>query len=154
MSINQRENMLQIFNEQLRHFSTDTILFHEAVAEQLGLNSTDHKCLDIILENHPMTAGKLSELTGLTTGTITGVIDRLEKSGYVFREKDPEDRRRVIIQVNKEKAEKEIMMYFQSFGQSIQAMFDQYDNEQIKFLIGFVEKNRDILRSETKKLRK
>lgn len=153
MSIDQRERLLHIFNEQLRHFSTDTILFHQAVAEQLGLNSTDHKCLDIILENHPMTAGKLSELTGLTTGTITGVIDRLEKVGYVFREKDAEDRRRVIIQVNKEKAEKDIMKHLKSLGQSIQAIFNQYDDEQVKFLIDFVKRNRDILRDETMKLK-
>jgi len=111
VSIDQRESLLQIFNEQLRHFSTDTVLFHQAVAEQLGLNSTDHKCLDVILENHAMTAGKLSELTGLTTGTITGVIDRLEKAGFVYREKDAEDRRKVIIQVNKDKAEMEIVKH-------------------------------------------
>ncbi|UVI30251.1 MarR family winged helix-turn-helix transcriptional regulator [Paenibacillus spongiae] len=153
MSIEHRGSLLQIFNEQLRLFSTDTILFHQTVAEQLGLNSTDHKCLDIMMENHSMTAGKLSELTGLTTGTITGVIDRLEKVGYVIREKDPGDRRKVIIQVNKEKAEKDIMKHLQSFGQSIHAMFEQYNDEQIQFLIDFVERNRDILRNERKKLK-
>lgn len=154
MSTNERENLLHIFNEQLRHFSTDTILFHQAVAERLGLNSTDHKCLDIILRNQPITAGKLSELTGLTTGTVTGVIDRLEKAGYVFREKDQEDRRKVMIRVHTKKAESEIMSNLQSFGQSMKAMLEQYDNEQIKLLFDFFERSRDIIRTETLKLKK
>ncbi|PYI50890.1 MarR family winged helix-turn-helix transcriptional regulator [Paenibacillus flagellatus] len=154
MSTNERENLLHLLNEQLRHFSTDTILFHQAVAEKLGLNSTDHKCLDIILRNQPITAGKLSDLTGLTTGTVTGVIDRLEKAGYVFREKDPEDRRKVIVRVHMEKAEGEIMAHLQSFGQSMKAMLEQYDNEQIKLLFDFFERSRDITRNETLKLKK
>ncbi|WP_171655743.1 MarR family winged helix-turn-helix transcriptional regulator [Paenibacillus foliorum] len=154
MSTNERENLLYIFNEQLRHFSTDTILFHQAVAERLGLNSTDHKCLDIILRNQPITAGMLSDLTGLTTGTVTGVIDRLEKAGYVFREKDQEDRRKVIIRVHTKKAENEIMLQLQSFGQSMKVMLEQYDNEQIKFLFNFFERSRDILQTETLKLKK
>jgi len=154
VSTNERENLLHIFNEQLRHFSTDTILFHQAVAERLGLNSTDHKCLDIILRNQPITAGNLSDLTGLTTGTVTGVIDRLEKAGYVFREKDQDDRRKVIIRVHTNKAESEIMMHLQSFGQSMKTMLEQYDNEQIKFLFDFFERSRDIIRTETLKLKK
>ncbi|MDQ1914711.1 MarR family transcriptional regulator [Paenibacillus sp. GD4] len=154
MSTSERENLLHIFNEQLRHFSTDTILFHQAVAERLGLNSTDHKCLDIILRNQPITAGMLSDLTGLTTGTVTGVIDRLEKTGYVFREKDQEDRRKVIIRVHTKKAESEIMSHLQSFGQSMKAMLEQYDNEQIKFLFNFFERSRDIIQTETLKLKK
>ncbi|AFC30534.1 MarR family winged helix-turn-helix transcriptional regulator [Paenibacillus mucilaginosus] len=154
MSTSERENLLHIFNEQLRHFSTDTILFHQAVAERLGLNSTDHKCLDIILRNQPITAGMLSDLTGLTTGTVTGVIDRLEKAGYVFREKDPEDRRKVIIRVYTKKAEDEIMSHLESFGQSMKAMLDQYDNEQIRFLFNFFERSRGIIQTETLKLKK
>jgi len=153
VSIRPRENLLHLFNEQLRHFSTDTILFHQAVADRLGLNSTDHKCLDMILENHPMTAGKLSELTGLTTGTITGVIDRLEKAGYVCREKDAEDRRRVIIRANQEKAERDIMKHLSSLGEAVQALFDRYDDEQIEFLIDFIKRNREILSVETMKLK-
>ncbi|XOK61131.1 MarR family winged helix-turn-helix transcriptional regulator [Paenibacillus elgii] len=154
MSTNEKEHLLHIFNEQLRHFSTDTILFHQAVAEGLGLNSTDHKCLDLILRNQPISAGKLSDLTGLTTGTVTGVIDRLEKAGYVFREKDQDDRRKVMIRVHTKKAESEIMSQLESFGQSMKAMLEQYDNEQIKFLFDFFERSRNIIQNETLKLKK
>ncbi|MBS4190148.1 MarR family transcriptional regulator [Bacillus sp. FJAT-49705] len=148
-----REKLLELFNEELRNFSTETIMFHQNVAEKLGLNSTDHKCLDIILQNYPMTAGKLAEMTGFTTGAVTGVIDRLEKASYVYRDKDPNDRRRVIIHVNLEKVEKEILPVFTSFSQSIRELFEKYNDQEIKFLFDFLVRSRAILREESKKLR-
>ncbi|MEH7237653.1 MarR family transcriptional regulator [Bacillus sp. JJ1562] len=147
-----REQLLELFNEELRNFSTETIMFHQNVAEKLGLNSTDHKCLDIILRNYPMTAGKLAEMTGFTTGTVTGVIDRLEKAGYVYRDKDSNDRRRVIINANLEKAEKEILPLFASFSQSMRELFEKYNDQEIKFLFDFVVRSRAILCEESKKL--
>ncbi|WP_066400185.1 MarR family transcriptional regulator [Neobacillus mesonae] len=148
-----REQLLELFNEELRNFSTETIMFHQNVAERLGLNSTDHKCLDIILRNYPMTAGKLAEMTGFTTGTVTGVIDRLEKASYVYRDKDPNDRRRVIINVHLQKVEKEILPLFASFSQSMRELFEKYNEQEIKFLFEFVARCRAILHEESKKVR-
>jgi DNA-binding MarR family transcriptional regulator len=148
-----REQLLELFNEELRNFSTETIMFHQNVAERLGLNSTDHKCLDIILRNYPMTAGKLAEMTGFTTGTVTGVIDRLEKASYVYRDKDPNDRRRVIINVHLQKVEKEILPLFASFSQSMRELFEKYNDQEIKFLFDFVARSRAILHEESKKVR-
>ncbi|KAB2336117.1 MarR family transcriptional regulator [Cytobacillus depressus] len=148
-----REQLLELFNEELRNFSTETIMFHQNVAERLGLNSTDHKCLDIILQNYPMTAGKLAEMTGFTTGTVTGVIDRLEKACYVYRDKDPKDRRRVMINVHFQKVEKEILPLFASFSQSMRELFEKYNDQEIKFLFDFVARSRAILHEESKKVR-
>jgi DNA-binding MarR family transcriptional regulator len=70
------------------------------VAERLGLSLIEHKCLDYIARpsrTEPVTAGELAEITGLTTGAITGVINRLTRAGYVRREKNPADRRQVWI---------------------------------------------------------
>ena len=64
-------------------------MFHQAIADRLGLNVTDHKCIDLLLMKGPLTAGELAGMTGLTTGAITAVIDRLEKAGFVRREDDP-----------------------------------------------------------------
>src|SRR5947209_8850648 len=80
-----------------RVFANQTVLYTQAVAEQLGLNLTDLSCTGILSVEGPMTAGRLAELTGLTTGAITGAIDRLERAGYVRRERDPQDRRRVVV---------------------------------------------------------
>src|SRR5688572_17181329 len=83
-----------------RELSARTILFHQALADKLGLNLTDHRCLDLAQRANsvaPLTAGQLAELTGLSTGAITGVLDRLEKAGFIRREKDPNDRRQLFV---------------------------------------------------------
>lgn len=83
-----------------RHQARTTVMFHQAVADRLGLHPTDHKCLDLLREEGPMSAGELAEATGLTSGAITGVADRLERAGFLHRESDPHDRRRILLRVN------------------------------------------------------
>src|SRR5262249_43014336 len=85
----ERAELLAARVGEFRQLSAATIMFHQAVADRLGMNVTDHKCADILERNGPMTAGELAERTGLTTGAITGVIDRLEKAGFVRRAEHP-----------------------------------------------------------------
>lgn len=77
--------------------STAVVLFHEAVADRLGLTAADHKALGIITRADGLTAGALAERTGLSPGAVTGLIDRLETAGHVVRRGDPQDRRRVVV---------------------------------------------------------
>ncbi|MGI0044971.1 MAG: MarR family winged helix-turn-helix transcriptional regulator, partial [Nitrososphaeraceae archaeon] len=93
----EREEIIQAIIDKRREMSTETIMFHQAVADTLGLHITDHKCLDLIHYYGAMPAGRLGELTGLTSGAVTGTIDRLEQAGYVRRVNDPKDRRRTIV---------------------------------------------------------
>nr|WP_202501312.1 MarR family transcriptional regulator [Streptomyces sp. SID5785] len=73
-------------------------LFNQAVADHLGLHPTDLQCLNLLtLEATPVTTGHIAELTGLTTGSATRLVDRLQKAGYVTRERDTADRRRVLV---------------------------------------------------------
>src|SRR6266852_1771624 len=95
-----RAVLLAALFREFREMSAATIMFHQAIADRLGMNITDHKCADILSRTGPITAGELAQRTGLTTGAITGVIDRLEKAGFVCRAKDPSDRRRVILSPN------------------------------------------------------
>src|SRR3954468_24063564 len=80
-----------------RQLTNQNGLYTDAAAAQLGLNRTDLDCLSFVHLGGAVTAGDLAETTGLTTGAITGVIDRLEKGGFVVRSADPHDRRRVIV---------------------------------------------------------
>ena len=75
-------------------------LLGQMSAERIGINVTDLNCLNIVALTGPMTAGELARATGLTTASITGVLDRLEDGGFVRRERDPKDRRRVIVTLN------------------------------------------------------
>lgn len=147
-----RNQVINNLTEELRNNSTATIMFHQAIGTKLGLNLTDHKCLDVILKNQPITAGRLSDLTGLTTGAITGVLDRLEKVGYVFRVKDPQDKRRVIIHIDQEKAEKDILPLFRSFGIELNQILSSYDDKELKKILDFIRQCNCLLRDFTEKM--
>ncbi|MGW6282933.1 MarR family winged helix-turn-helix transcriptional regulator [Kribbella sp. NPDC055071] len=82
-----------------REFATAIVVFHETVGRLLGLSSVERKCLDVLDRLGPVTAGAIAEHTGLTTGAVTGLADRLEKAGYARRTRDPHDRRKVLIEL-------------------------------------------------------
>jgi DNA-binding MarR family transcriptional regulator len=87
----------------IRQYQRDTDAFDQAVAERYGLNRTDHRCLDLLLElttaGTPVTPTRLAEAADLTPSTITSVLDRLERAGYVQRLREPANRRQVLLQL-------------------------------------------------------
>lgn len=101
---------------ELRRLVLGIVLFNHALGERLGLNPTDLQALDLLVENGPIGAGRLASLSGLSTGTITGVVDRLARAGYARRVADPADRRRVIVEPLAERAEAEIAPLYDTLG--------------------------------------
>jgi|SRR5450432_284232 DNA-binding MarR family transcriptional regulator len=91
------EEKIRIISELGKRFSDASIFMHDAIAKKAGLSVTDHKYLGLIIEYGEMTAGELAKLTGLTTGAVTGLIDRLEKKKLVKRKFDKNDRRKIMI---------------------------------------------------------
>jgi DNA-binding MarR family transcriptional regulator len=92
--------VLDRFAELGREGSTLAVLRHARIAEQMGLSATDHKALDLASRAEgPLTAGRIAQLTGLSTGAVTGVIDRLERAGFVRRVRDTQDRRKVLVEI-------------------------------------------------------
>src|ERR1700743_1419267 len=83
----------------MREVSGLSVLHSQAMATALGINSTDLECLDLVMMRGRLTAGELAGLTGLTSGAITGVIDRLERARFVRRERAADDRRKVFVEV-------------------------------------------------------
>lgn len=135
-----------------RELSAATIMFHAAIAERLGLSTTDHKALDLIHRHAPLHAGQLAKHTGLTTAAITGVVDRLEKAGYVKREADPNDRRRVVINPVPDRAE-EIQHLFAPLSEAITALSSTYSDAELEIIYDFVTKAVEILHQQTRRLR-
>src|SRR6202008_695441 len=88
---------MQELENAMRIVSSQGAMFAKMVADRAGISSADMDCIDFVNVEGRMTAGRLAELTGLTTGAITGVVDRLEKAGFVRRERDESDRRKVFI---------------------------------------------------------
>lgn len=135
-----------------RELSTQTILFHAAIAERLGLNPTDHKALDLICREETMTAGRLAQLTGLTTGAVTGIVDRLEKAGFVQRIRPKSDRRQVVIQPIPEQVEK-IHYLFESMGQAVTDLTEQYSDRDLAVIHDYLTRSIQVVRAQTAQLR-
>ncbi|HKX32171.1 MAG TPA: MarR family transcriptional regulator [Blastocatellia bacterium] len=146
--------MIEAINLAGRELSTAGVMFHSVVAERLGLNTTDHKALDLLIRLGPMTAGQLAELTGLTTGAVTGIIDRLERAELVRRERDLNDRRRVIIQpVLDPERMKELEGLFKSMAQAMAEMAASYNDQELKIILDYMTRSKQILQEEALKLR-
>jgi DNA-binding MarR family transcriptional regulator len=129
-------------------------MFHQSVADVLGLHITDHKCLDLIRQYGAMPAGRLAELTGLTTGAVTGIIDRLEKAGYVRRANDPKDRRRTIIEpIRNKKWERNVEAIFIPFHERMHKLLSSYSDSELAFLLDVLTKSIELTHEESKKLR-
>ncbi|MFD9703524.1 MarR family winged helix-turn-helix transcriptional regulator [Lentzea sp. NPDC059081] len=125
---------LERFTWYMREQSALTVMFHARVAAQMGLSATDEKCLDLAMRaDGPVTAGRIAELSGLSTGAVTGVIDRLERAGYVRRVRDPHDRRKVLVEVTVGDVEK-FGATFEVARQSMIEVLDQFDEDELRVI--------------------
>ena len=147
-----RAELLEKLTLMGRQLSAATIMFHQTVADRLGLNPTDHKCLDLLSLTGARTAGELAGLTGLTTGAITGVIDRLENAGFVRREDDPNDRRRVIVRVVARRY-REVGRLFEHLAAAMTELGARYSDEQLATIADFMSRSQETLHQATLKLR-
>jgi DNA-binding MarR family transcriptional regulator len=131
-----REETIQNIVDKFREMSIEAVMFHQALADELALYITDHKCMDIIHRFGAMPAGRLGEMTGLTTGAITGMIDRLEKAGYVRRTNDPKDRRKTIVEpIRNKKLERKIEMTFTPLHERMNKVLSSYSDNELTFLL-------------------
>lgn len=122
----QREEILASVNHALREVAALCTFYSQLVADRLGINSTDLECLDVIVLHGGLAAGDLARATGLTTGAVTGVLDRLERAGFARRTADPQDRRRVLVQPTKDVARRVAPLYapMERFADDALAGFD------------------------------
>jgi DNA-binding MarR family transcriptional regulator len=149
----ERAQLLDVLIQEFRQLSTATIMFHQAVADRLHMNVTDHKCADILLRAGRLSAGELARRTGLTTGAITGVIDRLAKAGFVRRAKDPADRRRVIIEPNLKHIERKIGPLFESMAQASARLCEPYSTDELRLILDFTIRCHQMTLEQARKLR-
>lgn len=144
----------QDFSEISRAYSDTSILMHEAIAQKVGLSGTDHKYLGLIIKNGEMTAGKIAEITGLTTGSVTGLIDRLEKKKLVRRKADKNDRRKVLIVPNVQKAMELLQPIFTDLQKRTQELIDTFSQEEICAITRYFLSATEIMKNVTKDLKK
>ena len=113
------------------------VVLHNAVAQRVGLGASDSQMLSLLNLHGPLTPGRLAELTGLTTGTATGVIDRLERGGFVRRERDVTDRRKVLVTPVAE-AMSALSEHYREHGEHLDAVLRRRDAAQLRVIADFL----------------
>ena len=140
-----RAELLQKSMALGRKIATQSVFLHQAIAQSIGLNATDTRCVDLIVTQPDgiATAGRLSDLTGLTTGAITHILDRLEKRGIVERVRDTDDRRRVFVRVRGESL-KPLLPKYEALGKAFGALAEQYNDQELSLICSYMEKTSEI----------
>jgi DNA-binding MarR family transcriptional regulator len=149
----ERKQLAAAFGEGFRKTGALMQLMGQAAADRIGLNATDLNCLNILSFSGEMTAGELARETGLTTASITGVADRLEEAGYVRRERDPRDRRRVVIRLVLESALRDVAPVFLPLILGWQGVVTQYTDDELRLIVEFYDQMEQVIRAHLARLR-
>lgn len=150
--VDDRERRFLALDAALREASGLGLVFSQVVADHLRLSPKDLECLDILCLRGPVTAGELAQATGLTTGAITGLIDRLEAAGFARRERAAQDRRKVLVRALP-LVDSEIVPLYASLQARMRALMAQMPNDDIDRLLHFFAAAREIMVSEIAALR-
>src|SRR4030081_1384656 len=131
-----RVALMEQLEHAVRRSSALGAIFSQTVADRAGISSSDLECLDFLNLEGRVTAGRLAEVTGLTTGAITGVVDRLEKAGLVRRERDAIDRRKVFIATVPENVGA-IGRFYVPMQAAMQKLWSTYSDAELQLLLRF-----------------
>jgi DNA-binding MarR family transcriptional regulator len=153
LSREDRERLMAEISIEVRAQQNAVDIFDDVVAEKMGINRTDMRCLDILQRAEGMTAGDLARESGLTTGAVTAVLDRLERAGYARRVHDTGDRRRVLVEVVPA-AFAGMEDFYGPLAEWTASELGQYDDERLLFLRGFLRHGREFLEAHTDRVRR
>jgi DNA-binding MarR family transcriptional regulator len=149
----ERAELAMAFIAAVRKTGSLMQLMSQAAADRIGINATDLNCLNILSFSGQLTAGELARATGLTTASITGVVDRLEAAGFVRRERDAADRRRVVIHLDADKALRTVAPVFGPMMGAWQRMAARYDDDDLRLIVGFYDQMEQMIREHLNRLR-
>ena len=133
-----RRELIDAINGEVRRAQNRSDAYDEAVADAVGINRTDHRCLDILENEGGATAGRLAELMGLSTGAVTTVLDRLERAGLARRVRDEHDRRKVNVVVT-EKAGALLWPFYEPLMKMSERLYVRYSDEQLALVLDFLQ---------------
>lgn len=131
-----RAELLKELETAGRALSTSTVMFHTALAAKQGLSPTEEKALDLLERFGPLTAGELAQRSGLAPASVTGLVNRLERKGFARRVPHPQDGRRVLVEIDRERVA-EIAPLFSDFVRSLEELYAGYTEEQLETILHF-----------------
>lgn len=157
MARTSREELLATLTGEWNRLGAELVLLSQSVAERLKINLTDLQCLAVVMSAGPMTAGQIAEATGLTTGAITGVVDRLEKAGLVARESDPADRRRVVVRAvpgeQLAARDPEVSAAFAGLRAAAADQYESYSDRELELVVDALARAHPLLQEHVARLR-
>jgi DNA-binding MarR family transcriptional regulator len=152
---NRRKTKAELIGELLaavRANQNATDQMDDAAARGMGVNRTDARCLDTVEQFGPITAGRLAESAGLTSGAVTAVIDRLVAKGYLRRVADPGDRRRVMVEVT-EKLEERAGRYYGPLAELAFPFLSRYSNAELETIADYLRAATAIVEKRAREVR-
>ena len=152
MSSKPRSLAVQALLEQARALSSDFDRLSQTVAERVGLNQTDLVAMDLVSRDQGVTAGQLAERLQLTTGAITGLVDRLERAGFARRAGDPKDRRRVLVVPTPK--EQRIASLYGPLGLALRRTAERYSDKDLALLTDFLRELRAVVADSSHTIRR
>ena len=137
------KQLIEQVGHQVRRMGAQSVITSQAVAARFGLHTTDLECLDLIFMRGQVSAGELAQATGLTSGAVTALIDRLERSGYIVRADDPGDRRRVLVRVNRE-AITPVQSVYAPMQRQMFRLWSTFSEQELDIVIDFLKRSTDL----------
>jgi DNA-binding MarR family transcriptional regulator len=134
----ERRRTINEITDSMREMAVQMTVLNLRAGEQVGLKDVDLKCLDILMRDGAQSASSLARRVGLHPATMTGVLDRLEKGGWVVRERDPDDRRAVLIHPVRERVG-EVVKLFVGINNHMSEVLDRFDQTQLETLVEFIQ---------------
>ncbi len=134
---------LEAVGLQVRRMGAQSVMNSKVIAARFGLNPAELEALDLIFVRQLATAGELAKATGLTSGAVTALIDRLEGAGYVERIQSPDDRRKVFVRVIPD-AVKEIKSFYDGMQERMFALWAEYSESELKVIADFIARSTDL----------
>jgi DNA-binding MarR family transcriptional regulator len=131
-----KKELIEAWSQEIQRAGTINVLHTNAVAQRIGLSATEFEAIDVITRNQPITAGQLAVFCGLTTGAITGLIDRLEVAGFIRRVSDSSDRRKVLLEPIEDGARsKKIRALYEPIAIGFEDIAQRYTVDELEFLV-------------------
>ena len=156
-----RRKLIEELDRQNRRTGSVGAMHSRAIAGRAGLNDTDFECIDVLDWTGPITAGELGRRVGVTSGAVTGVLDRLERGGWVRRTADPTDRRRVIVELcplgpdgpNPERY-KGMAEAFAPLQRDIEFIIDDLTDDQLETIVEYLRASSDAVERSIERMRR
>lgn len=149
----QRNEQLSQLEVESRRYVAAYVLFNQAVADRVGLHPTDLQCVSLLtIEPAPLTTGHIAELTGLTSGSVSRLVDRLERAGYVTRQRDVHDRRRVLVHPVPETLQR-LSEVWENLNEAWTELFADYTETELNLLLRHMQRTTELSRAQVQRLR-